>query len=294
MAGAIFLCACTRAEAEPVEDVTVDPYAGMVQVESGMGTLMWAELYEDLPLNMLAAEDFYAGDGLVHYTGGEYTALRGIDVSEHQLEIDWQAVAQSGVNFAMIRAGYRGFSEGGLFEDAYFRQNIEGAISNGIEAGIYFFSQATTVEEAKEEAEFLLELLKDYEISFPVAFDWENIGTEPARTDNVGSGVLTDCAVAFCEKVKAAGYDAAVYLYRYTGYYLYELPKLGDYILWVGAIGDYPDFYYRHDIWQYSVTGTVDGIETEVDLNLAFFPDRSGDGESDEPETSDEPEPETE
>lgn len=111
------------------------------------------------------------------YTGSDYEVRRGIDVSEHQLEIDW-AQAAADIDFAFIRLGYRGYTEGGLFEDPYFKANIEGAIANGLDVGVYFFSQAVNVQEAIEEAEFVLERIREYDISLPVVFDWEKIEGE--------------------------------------------------------------------------------------------------------------------
>ena len=265
---ALVLGGCKKSE-EPTLP-PIDPHEGMVEVSSGMGTLMWVPFFENVKLNEFEAEDFYKADEFIEFSGEGYYTRRGIDVSEHQHEIDWRAVAQAGIDFAMIRAGYRGYSAGGLFEDAYFRQNMEGALANGIDVGVYFFSQAVTTEEAREEAQFLLELISDYDISLSVVFDWEQIGTVPARTDGVSGAQLTDFAIAFCDVIEDAGYNPMIYLYRYIGYFLYEMGRLADYDLWVGAIGSYPDFYYKHQIWQYSITGSIPGIEGDVDLNIMF------------------------
>ncbi len=250
------LCGCGG---EKVPAQTVDPYEGMVQVESGFGTKMWVELYDDVPVSTFDAADFSESGGRVSYIGSEFETLRGIDVSEHQGVIDWEAVAGDGIDFAMIRAGYRGYSQGGLYEDEYFALNILNARQNGIDVGVYFFSQAVTPEEAVEEAEFLLDLLEEVglDISMTVAFDWEHIGYDDARTDDISGETLTDCAVAFCERVKQAGHDPLVYAYRNLAYFLYDLPRLNDYALWIGALGSSPDFYYRHVMWQYSSEGKV-------------------------------------
>lgn len=261
------LCACGTQT--PMQ--TVDPYEGMVQVESGFGTKMWVELYEDVPASGFETSEFVRRGGFVDYTGEEFDTLRGVDVSEHQREVDWAAVAAAGVDFAMIRAGYRGYSQGGLYEDEYFARNISGALDNGIDTGVYFFSQAVTPEEAAEEAEYVLELIRGYRVALPVVFDWENIDGDDARTDAVDGAALTDCAIAFCERVKEAGYEPAIYAYRYLAYFRYELPRLTDYKLWIGALGDSPDFYYAHNIWQYSANGSVRGIDGPVDLNLLFL-----------------------
>ena len=270
-AGLLLLCACggLRAPAR-----TVDPYEGMVQVESGFGTKMWVELYEDVPASAFEPADFSGSGGFINYTGGEFEALRGVDVSEHQKEIDWASVASEGVDFAMIRAGYRGYSQGGLYEDEYFAGNISGALDNGLEVGVYFFSQAVTPGEAVEEAEYVLGLIEGFDVTLPVVFDWENIDGDDARTDDLDGAALTDCAIAFCQRIEQAGYQPAVYAYRYLAYFRYELPRLTDYMLWIGAVGDSPDFYYAHDIWQYSAEGRVRGIDGPVDLNLLFLKEK--------------------
>ncbi|MCD8128276.1 MAG: hypothetical protein LUD54_01650 [Oscillospiraceae bacterium] len=284
---ALLLSGCgEETPTEPEATPTVDPYAGMVQVESGYGTSMWVTEYEDVPRSGLMAEDF--SDGV--YIGDDYAVYQGIDVSEHQGEIDWLSAAESGVSFALIRAGYRGYGSAGvLSEDTYFTANMDGAAAIGVARGVYFFSQAVSAEEAAEEAAFLLELLAPYgpeALSLPVYYDWEDISNDEARTDGLDGETITDCAVAFCTVLSAAGYEAGVYAYRYLGYFSYDLSRLTDWSLWIGAVSDYPDFYYAHDIWQYSTTGTVSGIATAVDLDLRFvpLPDGTGDAPTDTPD----------
>ena len=249
----------------------VDPHAGMVSVSDGRGGEMWVKLYDDIPAAAFSADDFYSDGTYIDYRGTQYTAKRGIDVSEHQGEIDWQAVRNDGVEFAIIRAGYRGYSEGKLFEDTYFRKNIEGALAAGIEVGVYFFSQAVNTAEATEEARFLLDIINGYDISLPVYYDWEQVANVgDTRVDDVDGTTITDCCLAFCSSIESAGFDTGVYFYRSLGYYDYELDRLTNLVFWVGAPAESPDFYYAHRMWQYSFTGTVSGIEGGTDLNLLF------------------------
>ena len=255
------LGACRRME-------EIDPHAGMVLVADGRGGEMWVPRYENVPAANFSEEDFSADGSYIDYAG---TALRGIDVSEHQDQIDWQAVRDDGVEFAIIRAGYRGFSEGLLYEDNFSRINIEGARAAGLKVGVYFFSQAVNTAEAAEEAEFLLGIIDGFALELPVFFDWELVdGVGETRADTVDGDMVTDCCLTFCGAVESAGYRAGVYFYRSLGYYDYALDRLTDYIFWVGAPGDVPDFYYEHAIWQYSFTGTVGGITGGTDLNLLF------------------------
>ena len=218
----------------------------------------------DASLFSLDGEFMTYGDGSVPYE-------IGVDVSEHKLEIDWQAVADAGVDFAIIRIGGRLMQSGGLYEDAYFRANLEGAKAAGLKVGVYFFSQAITVEEAGEEGDFVLEYLDGYDLTYPVVFDWEVIGTESARTYGLDTETLCACANTFCSMVEEAGYEAMIYLTSYAGYIKYDLSQVMEYDFWLAQYSDTPDFYYDFQMWQYSSTGSVDGISGDVDLNLQLI-----------------------
>lgn len=248
----------------------LDPHAGQVCINDGFG-MVWMTPLEGVDVSRFGDEDFSRVDGVITYTGDEYEVRRGIDVSEHQHGIDWAQVAQSGVDFAFIRVGYRGYSKGGLVEDAYFRANIEGALQNGVDVGVYIYSQAINVQEALEEAQFVLDRISGYNISLPVVFDWE-IDNDEARTANLGNETLNQCAVAFCEKMKQSGYEPCVYFNRSFGYYKFDLSLLDDYAFWVAVPGEFPDFYYDCEFWQYSFVETVPGVNTECDMNLWFIP----------------------
>lgn len=249
---------------------TPDPHAGMVYVNTG-GGFEWIYPAQGVPVSDFSAADFSVSeDGRVAYTGDAYTTRLGVDVSFYQGEVDWAAVAASGVQFAMIRCGYRGATEGQLFEDETFRQNMEGALAAGLAVGVYFFSQSTGAVEAAEEANYVLALIRDYDVTMPVVFDWEPL--DDSRSSDVDTDALTASAVVFCEMVKDAGYQPCVYFYRTLAYHDYDLTRLTGYQLWVGAPGDAPDFYYAHSMWQFSFTGSVNGIAGEVDLDLAFAP----------------------
>lgn len=209
-------------------------------------------------------------NGWITYEKNGRKALTGIDVSVYQGDIDWEAVAQSGVEFAIIRLGYRGYSQGAIQLDRNFEQNMRGALEAGLDVGVYFFSQATTVLEAEEEADFVLENLRGYPITFPVVFDWEFVTADQARTHEMEGEALTDCALAFCELVATAGYTPMVYFNQDIGYFYYHLDELDQYPFWLAEYDSKPDFFYDFEIWQYTHTGTVPGIQGSVDLNLAF------------------------
>lgn len=247
-----------------------DPHEGQVYINDGFG-MVWMTPLEGVDVNPLTQADFRIINGNPHYTGEAYETARGIDVSEHQHGIEWDKVAEAGIDFAYVRLGYRGYTEGGIFEDPYFESNVEGALKNGLDVGVYFFSQAISVEEALEEAEFVLERIEKYNITLPVVFDWEKIEGD-GRANSLDPAILNDCAIAFCEAVKTAGYEPAVYFNRYLGYYAYDLSKLTDYKFWLAVPGDFPDFYYETDIWQYTFTAEIPGIAEPTDLNLMLTP----------------------
>ena len=222
-----------------------------------------------LETNPYTAEDFtYQGQRLVCTAG---RAVTGIDVSVHQGDIDWEAVARDGIEFAMIRVGYRGYLDGELHEDVNARANIEGALAAGLVVGVYFFSQALTPEEAEEEADFIIDYISGYDISMPVVFDWETVEDPEARTTKPkGRELLTELSLAFCRKVDAAGYRPMVYFNRYQGDDLLDLWQLRAYGFWLAQYDAPMTFPWELTMWQYSDHGTVDGIKEKVDLNLYF------------------------
>lgn len=221
-----------------------------------------------VPANELDVQAFAPAEG---GRIGYENALHGIDISSHQGEIDWEQVAASGMEFAMIRAGYRGYGpEGKLMEDERFHANIQGALAAGMDVGIYFFSQATNVWEAEEETQLLLRSLEGYPVTYPVVFDWERIHHSAARTDGVEGKTVTLMAQAFCAQVEQAGYTPGIYFNQDMGYLELELDELSEYAFWLAEYDAAPEFYYHFDLWQYTSQGTVPGISTPVDLNLSF------------------------
>lgn len=212
--------------------------------------------------------------GYLSYLASPY--VRGIDVSAHQKEIDWTRVAATGMRFAMIRAGYRGYTLGTIVKDEYFDTNMRGALNNGMEVGVYFFSQALTPSEAEEEAYLLLEWMKGYNVTYPVVFDWEEQDKEDSRTRNTDGNTVTACALAFCKVIEDAGYTPMTYgspRKVYTDGILLE--HLQDYPFWLAHYTKDTaptSFRYHYSMWQYSSSGVVDGIEGRVDLNICLVP----------------------
>lgn len=260
---AIALFFALRPEPEPEEPPAPPPVEEPVTFRFGDRVMT---PLEGMPLNPYDRAGFSLDEkGRVTYEG----ARTGVDVSTYQKEIDWQAVAGDGIDFAILRLGYRGYTEGGLFLDQTFETNLRGALDAGLEVGVYFFSQAITPEEAEAEAAYILNAIEGYEVTGPIAFDWEPIAPgNNARTDGLNNDTLTRCAAAFCKKIEGAGYTPAVYFNQSLGYLRYDLRELTEYNLWLAEYDTKPDFYYHFDLWQYTHTGRVAGIEGDVDLDL--------------------------
>ncbi len=211
-------------------------------------------------------EGYHWDGGFLRYEEGEQ--LVGIDVSTHQGQIDWQAVKQAGVDFAILRAGYRGSTVGDLYEDDCFAYNWEQARQAGVKLGVYFFSQALNEEEAVQEADYVCSLLEGKSPELPVFYDWEFIG---GRVSDPGDVPMTECAIAFCERVRDHGFEAGVYFNQEYGRHYLSLRRLNRYTLWLAEYSDRPDFPYAFDCLQYTDSGTVPGIEGSVDLDLLFL-----------------------
>lgn len=197
----------------------------------------------------------------------------GVDVSAFQHDIDWNQVKASGVDFAMLRLGYRGWgAKGTLVEDEYIQQNLAGTAAAGIPIGAYFFSQATTLDEVHEEIEFMLEILGDYQLDYPIVLDWEVANPTEGRVRNVTRRELTDMLRYFCDEMSARGFDPMVYFNWTQASRMIYLSELEDYPFWLALYQDRMTFPFRVEMWQYTSEGKVPGIEGDVDINV-YIPD---------------------
>ena len=203
----------------------------------------------------------------------------GIDVSKHNGNIDWAKVKESGVNFAIVRVGNRGYgAEGNLVTDPKFVDNMKGAMSNGIDVGVYFYSQAITESEAIEEADMTLKLIKENgfegKIKYPIIIDTEKSG---GRADSLSKESRTAVVKAFCERVKKAGYEPMIYANKDWLINNLNMNQLESYDVWVAhynnttdPIKNPTDYKGKYQIWQYTSTGKINGISGDVDLNIGY------------------------
>ena len=242
----------------------------------------------DLKMSSVEAAKFQKDEetGFLYYTddAGNRTSHIGIDVAYTQKDIDWKKVKEAGVEFAIIRCAFRGYgSEGKLVEDKYFEKNIKGATAQGLNVGVYFYTQALDEKEAKEEADYTLKLIKPYNINGPVVIDVEN-ASSTERVKDLTSEERTNNVLAFCNAISEAGYKPMIY--ANTRYFVIkmDIEKLEDIDKWYAnynslemkegsSVWEYNDplmFPYEFKMWQYSETGEIPGIPTGVDLDVLF------------------------
>lgn len=248
---------------QSVEYVVIDDIDLLILTEDDVN----AEL-EDLEAND-AADDADKSE-ITGMQEGNANAKMGIDVSKWNKEIDWDKVKEAGVEFAIIRVGYRGATTGALVEDPYFEANMKGAIRAGIPVGVYFFTQAVNTVEAVEEASMVTALCRDYEISYPVFIDVEGLGGS-GRADGLDVETRTAVSKAFCATMESAGYRAGVYSSRNWLNDMLDMDELRDYIVWLAEYRDVPIYQGYYHMWQYTSKGSVDGIEGNVDFNLSYL-----------------------
>lgn len=209
----------------------------------------------------------------IKYKDNNYTIRKGIDVSRHNGKINWKKVKKAGIDFAFIRIGYRGYGRnGGLYVDKQFRRNLKNARKAGIDVGVYFFSQAINKKEALEEANLVIKTLKGNKLDLPVVYDPERIVNAWARTDGVSGKQFTKNTIAFCNKIKKAGYKTMIYSNMYWEAFRFDLEKLSNYPIWYADYKKKPQTPYYFSFWQYSANGKVSGISGKVDLNIQFIP----------------------
>ena len=277
----LLLAGCSKNDSEQVLSQETPPKDIVISTEEKNlyefvdveGNLYQAELLEDVPYTAYEKEHLIEENGFKFYTDeeGNITSKIGVDVSKYQAEIDWEEVKKAGIDFVIIRLGFRGYGESGkLVEDEFFKANIEGALEAGLEVGVYFFSQAISEEEAVEEARFVIERIKDYDITCPVVFDTEEIKNDEARTDHFTNEEFTANCIAFCDIIKDTGYTPMIYAIMKWMAYTLELDKLTQYEKWYADYEPHPQCPYAFTMWQYTEKGQVPGISGNVDLNVWF------------------------
>ena len=236
------------------------------------GTEEWILINQQLPKNTYDYTKLVSQSGIMkYYVDGTKTSYFGLDISKTQGYIEYNKLVKSGVDFVMLRVGARGYSTGQLVLDEYFVDNIKGATDARLHVGLYFSSQATTKEEAIEEANMVITQLGDYKIEYPIVFEMETIVNDGSRTAALTKEERTDIAIAFLDTIRAAGYIPMIHGDKEWLLTKVDLLKLTSYDVWLSGEGDLPDYPYQFSMWQYNKNGNADGISGNVSFNISFI-----------------------
>lgn len=243
-----------------------------ILVYDDTGVLQWVKIDNAFGRNNYDFDSSLLNQGNYKYytENGTITSTVGIDVSKYQGTIDWAQVKASGVDFAFVRVGLRGYGNGALVLDDTFDYNVSEALKQDLSVGVYFYSQAVSYEEGVEEAQFVLQQVKAYNINLPIVLDTEDTMDESARTGSLTPEQRSEACRGFLETIRAAGYETMIYAnLRWIALEL-DLTQLYGYDIWYAQYANEPALPYQYKIWQYTNEGTVPGISQPVDLNIGF------------------------
>jgi len=251
-------------------------------VVSGNGRYYFFPILDSLEKNNFVLENFsypvkneetneWEGEA-AYKTEEGISAKKGIDVSTFQGNIDWEKVKNDGIEYTIIRLGFRGYESGKIVLDSKYEQNIEGALAAGLDTGVYFFTEALTEAEAIEEADFVLENLEGYKINMPVVIDVEeSAAPDKTRTKDLTAEQRTKNVIAFCNRIKDAGYEVMIYGNLKSFMLMMDIEQLEGYDKWF-AYYRYPfHFPYKIKMWQYASWEKIEGIKGGTDVNLMFY-----------------------
>lgn len=229
-----------------------------------------------IAMNSYDTSNFRIDNGFMAYfdKDGNKISKLGVDLSYHNDKVNWAELKAAGCEFVMVRCGYRGYTEGGLVEDEKFEEYAKAANAAGINLGLYFFTQAITVEEAVQEAEYVIELIENTGISiqYPIAYDTEDVRDDNARTNKteISDDLRSDMCKAFCERIRAEGYYPIIYASENWMRRNMNLKMLTEYEFWAPQYLSENDFLFDFSIWQYTESGNIPGVAGDVDLNISM------------------------
>lgn len=243
-----------------------------VEVVYRDGTSEWVAINPYWKKNNYDFANLVSKNNLLHYySDGKQVSYLGVDLSRYQEKVDFTALKNQGIDYCMLRVGSRGYKTGVMQEDEKFQEFLAGAEAAGMPVGLYFFSQAVTVEEALEEANFVLSKIGEHKISYPIAFDMEFIENDDSRIETLTKTEKSDIALAFLNRIKEAGYTGMLYGNKEWLLKRIELSRFEGYDIWLAEEDDIPDYPYTYSMWQYTRQGEVNGIDGYVDLNISFI-----------------------
>ncbi len=231
----------------------------------------WVTISQYLPKSDYDYTNLICKDNrMEYYVDGTKVSYVGVDISKYQDYIDFNKVKKDGIDYVMIRLGARGYGTGQIIADEYFFDNIKRAKDAGLDVGVYFSSQAITVEEAQEEAQLVIDSVGEYHLEYPVAFDMGFVDNDTARIEALSKSERTEIALAFLQKITESGFTGCIFGDKEWLIKEVDLSKLTEYDFWLKQEGDLPDYPYKFSMWQYSRKGSVNGISGFVSLNISF------------------------
>ncbi|MBO5291585.1 MAG: glycoside hydrolase family 25 protein [Lachnospiraceae bacterium] len=231
----------------------------------------WVSINPYLKLNRYDYEGLvYQYPVMKYFEDSVQISRLGVDLSKYNGEVDFKKLKKTGVEFVMIRVGARGYGSGQLIQDEKFEEYMQGAAEAGLDIGVYFFSQAISDAEIKEEAQFVINLLEPYDILYPVAYDMELVQNDTARIENLTRDDRTNIAKTFLDTLQAAGYKTILYGTKEWFLLKLDMTKMMGYDVWLSQEQDIPDYPYQFTMWQYTKSGKIDGIDGNVDMNISF------------------------
>ena len=264
----------TEEESDEEEETTTEESkddGNHIQIVYSDGSEEWVKINPYMEKNTYDFTNLVSNDGkMKYYSDGKKISYLGVDISRYQKDVDFEALKSDGIEFVMLRVGARGYKTGEIQIDEYFHENIKKASEAGLDIGVYFFSQAVTQEEAIEEAQLVLDNIKEYEILYPIAYDMEFIENDTARVETLTRDERTTIAAAFLNHVNNAGYTPMLYGDTEWLVKRIDVAKFNASCIWLSEEADIPKYPYRYEMWQYTTQGQVRGINGFVDLNISF------------------------
>lgn len=264
----------TETESETEEETTTEESkddGNHIQIVYSDGSEEWVKINPYMEKNTYDFTNLVSNDGkMKYYSDGKKISYLGVDISRYQKDVDFEALKSDGIDFVMLRVGARGYKTGEIQIDEYFHENIKKATEAGLDIGVYFFSQAVTQEEAIEEAQLVLDNIKEYEILYPIAYDMEFIENDTARVETLTRDERTTVAAAFLNHINNAGYTPMLYGDTEWLVKRIDVAKFNASCIWLAEEADIPKYPYRFEMWQYTTQGQVRGINGFVDLNISF------------------------
>jgi len=248
-------------------------YPDNIVYSNRKGDYVFADIDPALAKTDYSTSGFTRNDnGFMTYSDDKSTkTYTGIDLSRYNSDVDFAKAKSAGIDYAMIRCGYRAYGSGLLVKDTSFEKYITSALTNNVDVGVYFYTQAVSRDEAVEEANYVLDLIRPYNVTYPVAIDIEAIENDSFRQEKLSASELTDVVIAFCDTIKAAGYTPLIYSNLLYFMDNVELNRLESYDKWFAGYQTAAPYYpYKYTMWQYTSTGTVPGVSGNVDINICF------------------------